>query len=158
MTTELEASRKPLYETDFLQWLETTVEQLKAQDYTNVDWENLIDEIETMGRNERRSLESNLVVVLHHLLKWQYQPAMRSSSWKGSIAEHRRRIRKALKDSPSLKPYLEEIFEECYVDAVEQAIAETDLPAENFPQSCPYTLLTTLDSGYLPNASVADYP
>jgi hypothetical protein len=151
MTTELEASRKNLYEADFLQWIETTVEQLKAQDYANVDWENLVDEIETMGRSERSSLKSNLVVVLMHLLKWQYQSERRSNSWKGSIAEHRRRIRNELKDSPSLKPYLEEIFDECYVDAVEQAIAETDLPAETFPRSCPYTVSATLDSSYLPN-------
>jgi len=125
MTTDIEASRKNLYETDFLQWIETTVAQLKAQDYANIDWENLIDEIETMGRSERRSLKSNLVVILMHLLKWQYQPERRSSSWKGSIVEHRRRIRNELKDSPSLKSYLEEIFEECYADAVEQAIAPT---------------------------------
>ena len=151
MTTELEASRKNLYEADFLQWIETTVEQLKAQDYANVDWENLVDEIETMGRSERSSLKSNLVVVLMHLLKWQYQSERRSNSWKGSIAEHRRRIRNELKDSPSLKPYLEEIFDECYVDAVEQAIAETDLPVETFPRSCPYTISTTLDSSYLPD-------
>jgi hypothetical protein len=157
MTTELEASHKNLYETDFLQWVETTVAQLKAQDYTNIDWENLIDEIEAMGRSERSSLESNLIVVLHHLLKWQYQPTRRSGSWKGSIAEHRRRIRKALKNSPSLKPYLEEVFDECYADAVEQAIAETDLPAETFPRSCPYTVSATLDSSYLPGVSVADY-
>jgi hypothetical protein len=150
MTTEIEASRKNLYETDFLQWIEMTVAQLKAQDYANIDWENLIDEIETMGRSERRSLKSNLVVILMHLLKWQYQPERRSSSWKGSIAEHRRRIRNELKDSPSLKSYLEESFEECYADAVEQAIAETDLPAETFPRSCPYTISATLDSSYLP--------
>ncbi|HEY9895025.1 MAG TPA: DUF29 domain-containing protein [Candidatus Sericytochromatia bacterium] len=150
MTTDIEASRKNLYETDFLQWIETTVAQLKAQDYANIDWENLIDEIETMGRSERRSLKSNLVVVLMHLLKWQYQPERRSSSWKGSIVEHRRRIRNELKDSPSLKSYLEEIFEECYADAVEQAIAETDFPTETFPRSCPYTISATLDSSYLP--------
>lgn len=59
-----------------------------------------------------------------HLLKWQYQPELRSGSWKGSIVEHRRRIRKALKESPSLKLYLEEVFAECYSEAVEQASAE----------------------------------
>ncbi len=151
MTTELEASRKHLYETDFLQWIETTAETLKTQDYANVDWENLIDEIESMGRSERRSLTSNLVVVLLHLLKWQYQPDRRTTSWKSSLIEHRRRIRDDLKDSPSLKPYLEDVFDECYKDAFEQAIAETDLPAETFPRSCPYTSAEALDSNYLPD-------
>ncbi|MBW4471244.1 MAG: DUF29 domain-containing protein [Stenomitos rutilans HA7619-LM2] len=150
MTTELEERRKNLYETDFVKWIETTAEQLKTQDYTNVDWENLIDEIEAMGRSERRSLTSNLVVVLLHLLKWQYQPERRIGSWKGSIVEHRQRIQNELKDSPSLKPYLEQIFAECYINAVERAIAETDLPAETFPRSCLYSISATLDSHYLP--------
>jgi hypothetical protein len=137
MTTELEANRQSLYEADYLKWIETTVEKLRVRDYSSVDWENLIEEIEDMGRSERKSLKSNLIVVLTHLLKWQYQPEFRSGSWKGSIVEHRRRIRDALKDSPSLKPYLQEVFAECYLDAVEQASAETELPVETFPKNVP---------------------
>jgi hypothetical protein len=87
MTTELDANRQSLYEVDYLRWIETTVERLRVRDYSSVDWENLIEEIEDMGRSERRSLESNLVVVLTHLLKWQFQPKFRSGSWKGSIAD-----------------------------------------------------------------------
>lgn len=151
MTTELEANRKTLYETDYLQWIETTVARLKAQDYAHIDWENLIDEIEDMGKRERKSLKSNLIIVLLHLLKWQYQPECRSGSWKGSIVEHRQRIHDDLKESPSLKPYLEQIFAECYVNAVERAIAETDLPTETFPRSCLYTSAEALDSSYLPD-------
>jgi hypothetical protein len=151
MTTELEANRRSLYKTDYLKWLDTTVQKLRTQDYSNIDWENLIEEIEDMGRSERRSLESNLIVVLTHLLKWQYQTELRSSSWKSSIVEHRRRIRKALKESPSLKPYLEEVLAECYSDAVEQASAETGLPVETFPQICSYTSLEIRDSQFLPN-------
>ncbi|TAE66541.1 MAG: DUF29 domain-containing protein, partial [Oscillatoriales cyanobacterium] len=99
MTTKLEVDRHKLYDTDYLRWIETTVEKLRSRDYSNIDWENLIEEIEDMGRSERRSLESNLVVIILHLLKWQFQPDRRSGSWKASIAEHRRRIRKAVKDS-----------------------------------------------------------
>ncbi len=84
-----------LYETDYLQWIETTIRKLRSQDYAGVDWENLIEEIEDMGRSEQRRLESNLIVVLLHLLKWQYQFECRSGSWAGSIVEHRRRIKKA---------------------------------------------------------------
>ena len=69
----LKTDHSTLYETDYLQWLETTVESVRHQDYTNVDWSNLIAEMEDMGRNERRSLENNLIVILLHLLKWQYQ-------------------------------------------------------------------------------------
>jgi hypothetical protein len=150
MTTELDANRKNLYEADYLKWIETTVEKLRVRDYSSVDWENLIEEIEDMGRSERKSLKSNLIVVLTHLLKWQYQPEFRSGSWKGSIVEHRRRIRDTLKDSPSLKPYLQEVFVECYLDAVEQASAETELPMETFPGECPYTSAEVLDSNFLP--------
>jgi hypothetical protein len=150
MTTELEPNQQSLYETDYLKWIETTVGKLRVQDYSNIDWDNLIEEIEDMGRSERRSLESNLIVVLTHLLKWQYQPDFRSGSWKGSIVKHCRRIRKALKESPSLKPYLEEVFAECYSDAVAQANAETGLSVETFPQLCPYTSADVIDSSFLP--------
>ena len=150
MKINLEANRHSLYETDYLKWIETTVEKLRGKDFSNIDWDNLIEEFEDMGRSERRSLESNLVVILLHLLKWQFQPELRSGSWKGSIAEHRRRIRKALKDSPSLKPYLEEVFAECYLDAIEQASAETGLPEATFPQLCPYTSTEALDSNFMP--------
>jgi hypothetical protein len=150
MTTELDANRQSLYEADYLKWIETTIEKLRVRDYSNIDWENLIEEIDDMGRSERKSLKSNLIVVLTHLLKWQYQPDFRSGSWKGSIVEHRRRIRDALKDSPSLKPYLQEVFAECYLDAVELASAETELPVETFPQECPYTPAEVLDSSFLP--------
>ncbi len=83
---------------------------------------------------------------------------MRCGSWKGSIVEHRRRIRKALKDSPSLKPYLEAQLDECYQDALEQAfgfavpegIAETGLTAEDFPQLLPYKSQDILNPDFLP--------
>ena len=80
MTAELQADQKSLYETDFVRWVETVVAQLQAQDYASVDWANLIEEIEEMSRRERKSLKSNLVVILLHLLKWQYQPEARSGS------------------------------------------------------------------------------
>ncbi len=142
----------PLYETDYQEWIETTVEKLHSRDYANVDWDNLIEEIEDMGRSERRSLESNLIVVLLDLLKWQYQPERRSGSWEGCIIEHRRRINKALKESPSLQPYLESIFAECYVEAVKQAKAETGLPLKMFPPQCPYELAVVVDDEFLPLA------
>lgn len=150
MTTEIETKQQSLYETDYLRWIETTLAQLQVRDYSNIDWENLIEEIGDMGRSERRSLESNLTVIITHLLKWQYQPNFRSGSWKGSIVEHRRRIRKALKESPSLKAYFEEILTECYGDAVKQAMAETMLSVEIFPQVCPYKSVEVLDDDFLP--------
>ncbi|OCR02308.1 hypothetical protein BCD67_20125 [Oscillatoriales cyanobacterium USR001] len=151
MVTEIEIKKNSLYETDYLQWIETTVEKLRSQDYSNVDWENLIEEIESMGRSDRKSFKSNLIVVLIHLLKWQFQPELRSGSWAGSIVEHRRRITDDIEDSPSLKPYLEEVLDKCYLAAIKQASAETGLALALFPQLCPYTSTEVLDGNFMPN-------
>lgn len=152
----LKADRQTLYETDYLHWIETTIEKLRSQDYVSVDWENLIEEIEDMGRGERRSLESNIIVVLLHLLKWQYQPERRSGSWESSIIEHRRRIKKALKESPSLKPHFESIIAECYAEAVKQARAEAGLPIKTFPAECPYELAEVTNNAFLPKNGEAE--
>lgn len=138
MTQTLINPSQTLYESDYLAWLENTLGKLRTQQYEQVDWENLIEEIETMGRSEKNVLESNLIIILLHLLKWQYQPQKRSGSWERSIIEHRRRVRKALQDSSSLKPYLVTILEESYAEAVKQAKAETGLPLATFPKACPY--------------------
>jgi hypothetical protein len=151
MSTDLQPSQQDLYTTDFVRWVETTVKQLRAQDYTNVDWANLIEEIEDMSRRERRSLESHLIVVFLHLLKWQFQPDYRGGSWRGSIREHRRRILRDLKDSPSLKPYFHEIFSDCYRSAREQAADETGRSLTTFPTESPYSPEQVLDSDFLPD-------
>ncbi len=151
MTTELQASQKSIYETDFVGWVETTVEQLRTQDYANVDWENLIEEIEDMGKSEKRAIYSNLKILLLHLLKYRYQPEKRSNSWLASMVEHRQRIKKAFKESPSLQPYFTEIFNECYQDARELAAAETGMAIDEFPAETPFTHEEVLNSDYLPN-------
>lgn len=148
--TSLKGNYQTLYETDYAEWIKATVEKLRSRDYNNVDWENLIEEIEDIGRNDRRSLKSNFIVVLLHLLKWQFQPDRRSGSWEGSIIEHRRRVREAIEESPSLQPYLESIFAECYTQAVKQAKAETRLPLETFPHQCLYQLADVLNDDFLP--------
>ena len=139
-----------LYDKDYLLWIEETLKKLRSKNYEKVDWDNLLEEIEDMGRSEKRALESNLIVLLLHLLKWQYQSEKRSGSWERSILEHRRRIKKALKDSPSLKPYLITILNESYSEAVKQAKAETKLSLDTFPHQCPYELTTILEDGFLP--------
>jgi flagellar biosynthesis regulator FlaF len=151
MTTERQIVQKSLYDRDFSKWLETTADQLRAKDYANLDWENLIDEIDTMGKRERRSLKSNLVILLLHLLKWQYQADQRSGSWKGSIVEHRQRIRDELEDSPSLQSYLIEILDAAYADGRDRAAAETSLAADRFPAECLYTIGQVLDRDFWPD-------
>ena len=156
MSTDLQTSQasqtgsKSLYKTDFVRWVDTTVKQLQAKNYGDVDWENLIEEVADMSRRERKRLKSNLIVVLLHLLKWHYQPNHRSGSWKGSIREHRRRMNEDLNDSPSLRPYFQDIFAECYASARDQVADETGLPLETFPMACPYSPQHSIDPSYLP--------
>jgi hypothetical protein len=140
----------PLYEQDYYHWLKTTAQQLRDGNLTALDIPNLLEEIEDMGRSERRSVYSNLKILLLHLLKYRYQPEMRSNSWLASIVEHRQRINKAFKDSPSLKPHYSEVFAEAYEESRELAAAETGLPIDDFPIDCPFSLEVILRSGYLP--------
>ncbi|WP_375510524.1 DUF29 domain-containing protein [uncultured Nostoc sp.] len=140
-----------LYDQDFYLWIETTAKQLKEGRFSEIDLENLIEEIECMARSEKHVLASNLVVLLMHLLKYKYQPEKRSNSWKGTIREHRRRLRITFKDSPSLKPYFQEVWIECYQDARKQASDETGLSLDTFGVDSPFTADECLDEDFLPN-------
>ncbi len=139
-----------LYESDFNLWLETQTHLLKQKQFTQMDIEHLIEEIEDMGNNRKDALESNLMRVLQHLLKWKYQPEKRSNSWRASITEHSLRLNKAIKKSPSLKPYFTNVYQECYQDARLVASRETGLDIKTFPLDCPFTPEQVLDPDYLP--------
>lgn len=139
-----------LYDRDYLAWIEATLQALRQQDYSSVDWENLIEEIAGMSRSEKRRVASNLRVIIMHLLKWQYQPARRSKSWKASIIEHRIRVKDNLKESPSLKPFVETEFLAIYRNAVKIAAVETGLSTNSFPTDCPYAIAQVLDEDFLP--------
>ena len=93
-----------LYDRDFALWTDTTVELLKAKQFQHIDLENLIEEIESMGKSQKSAIRNNLIVVLLHLLKWQYQPDRRSKSWSSSILEHRRRLRDDFLDTNTIAP------------------------------------------------------
>ncbi|MEO0540590.1 MAG: DUF29 domain-containing protein [Cyanobacteria bacterium P01_A01_bin.105] len=153
MTALQPPSVRALYDSDYLQWIATTVQQLQQGDYAQVDWANLIEEIADMGRRERQSLESNLTVLLLHLLKWRYQPSHRTRSWLGSIVEHRRRIHKAFRDSPSLKLYFEKVLGEAYTDAVAQAVVETGLSKGMFPGELEFSPAQIMDESFPPEIS-----
>lgn len=136
---------KTLYETDFNLWLEETVLLIKEGKLDRLDIENLLEEIEGMSRREKDAVESNLIRVLQHLLKWNYQPQKRSPSWAYTIIEHSRRLNKAFKNSPSLKRHFDDVFEESYAAACQAASVETQLPLVTFPQSCPFSKSDVLD-------------
>jgi Domain of unknown function DUF29 len=141
----------PLYERDFCLWVDEQVRLLREGRLQQLDVINLIDEIESLGIHEKKAVQSNLVVVLKHLLKYQFQPRRRSRSWLSSIAEHRRRLRTDFGTSPSLRPHARAQFEECYQDARRQALIETGLAADALPSTSPYTLEQALDPEFLPD-------
>ncbi|MBK1990440.1 DUF29 domain-containing protein [Sphaerospermopsis aphanizomenoides BCCUSP55] len=148
VTTSKTAIR--LYDTDFVAWTQETSELIRAGKWDGVDWEAVIEEIESLGRSDRRELKSRLEVLLQHLLKWQYQPSLRSASWQNTITEQRHRIDDLLQDSPSLNPYLEEVLAECYRRGKKLASNETGLTQNTFPADLPYTISQILDSEFLP--------
>ncbi len=141
---------KTLYEQDYNLWLLTTAQLLRDRQLEQIDYDNLIEEIESMGRSDKRALRSNLEQLLMHLLKWKYQANRRTGSWERSIKEHRNRILEDLEDSPSLNPYFDKIFNKCYQNALDYAACKTRLPLTTFPQNCPFTVKQILEAGFLP--------
>jgi len=142
----------PLYETDFYAWTQHQVSLLKAQQWDRLDTVNLIEEIETLGRKERQELRNRLGVLLGHLLKWQFQPEKRNNSWLSTIREQRVQIKLLLQDSPSLKPYLDEVFLAAYELGLALAIRETQLGEQLFPEICPYTPEQTMNPEFMPES------
>ena len=129
-----------LYDQDFYQWTHEQAELMKAGALSQLDIPNLIEEIESMGRSEKRELRSRLTVLLMHLLKWDYQPDRRSGSCKSTINTQRMDIEFVLKDNPSLKHNLEIVIDETYRFARQRVADETGLPESVFPLSCAYTV------------------
>jgi hypothetical protein len=143
--------RPSLYERDFNLWIEQQAALLRQKRLDELDVANLLEEIESMGRKDKKSIKSNLVIVLLHLLKHEFQPKRRSRSWLDSILEHRQRLRDDLKESPSLRGHLEAVLPDAYADARARAITQTGLSERAFPRTSPYTLEQSLDPEFLPD-------
>jgi hypothetical protein len=139
------------YNNDFYGWTQEQAALLRAGRLTDLDIENLIEEIETMGRSEKRELESRLTVLLQHLLKWQYQEGRRSKSWTLTIDVQRIQFRKTLKENPGLKPLIGEIIADAYQLAVVYAAKETNISKKVFPSQCPWTFDQITDDTFLPD-------
>jgi hypothetical protein len=139
-----------LYDTDFYQWTQAMANALRQGSWQDLDIDNLVEEIDSLGRSDKRALKNRLEVLFMHLLKWSYQPEHRSHSWQTTIVEQRLRIQDLLADSPSLKPYLKTEQGRCYANARKLAATETGLDIATFPQQCPFTLKAVLTEGFLP--------
>ncbi|CAK0746022.1 DUF29 domain-containing protein [Gammaproteobacteria bacterium] len=135
---------------DFYSWTRQQSTLLKQHQFSELDIMRLAEEVEDMGNHVYRQLTSRLEVLLMHLLKWQFQPALQSKNWRLTIAEQRRRIVKLLRKNPSLTTEFVETLADAYEDARHSAMLETGLELENFPEVCPYCLEDVLNQEFYP--------
>ena len=145
------------YEEDLYAWALKNAALLRAGRVSEIDVQHLAEELEDMGKSERRALRSQLHNLLLHLLKWQFQPSHRGVSWKLLLRNARHRIGIIIEDSPSLRPQIQVLILKEYPTARLDAIDETGLPEASFPQTCPYTLEQVIDIAYFPSAEEAKH-
>lgn len=138
------------YDTDFYAWANEQAALLRNRKLSEADIEHIADEIETMGRTEKRELVSRLTVLLAHLLKWRFQPERRGPSWEVTIANQRLDIADHLADNPSLKAEIDGFLATAYKRARGEAYAQTGLPRDVFPVQCPWTFQQAADPDFWP--------
>jgi len=140
------------YETDFYTWAMEQAAAIRAGHYSQLDIENIAEELESMGRSEKRALNSRLSVLLAHLLKWQYQPARRGNSWQLTIEGQRNHVIDLLDDNPGLKNQLDAILAHAYKQARIQASQETGIDKQHFPTLCPWEFSQIMNEDFYPQA------
>jgi hypothetical protein len=153
MVAELKKTDKSLYETDYNLWVLETVQKLQIRDVDALDWENLIEEVLGLSRSDKRKLESLLMRLIEHLLKlgyWEIEKERNQNHWKGEIRNFRFQIKRLLKDSPSLKPYIGELFEEYYQNSRKIVCDKSELPLSALPEHPIANLEQILDEDWLP--------
>ncbi len=138
------------YEDDFYAWTVEQARLLRTGELSAIDAANLAEEIESMGRSDRRELQSRLVVLTMHLLKWRLQPSARSRSCSATVEEQRLQIEPIFANSPSLRPLAAGMLAHAYAIARARAIAETGLADDLFPTLCPFALDEVLSPSLLP--------
>jgi Domain of unknown function DUF29 len=139
-----------LYDADFYAWTQEQAKLLRGKQWNQLDLLNLVEEIESLGKQQRQELRNRLGVLIGHLLKWEYQSQCRSRSWLATVRVQRRDILNLLKDNPSIKSALDDILKEAYQNARDLAMGETDLPEETFPVTCLYSLSDILSNNFYP--------
>ncbi|MDB9312945.1 DUF29 domain-containing protein [Spirulina sp. CS-785/01] len=153
MAKQLQQTNQKLYETDYNLWVLDTVKKLKERDFAALDLEELIDEILDLSRRSKKKVKSLLRNLFEHLLKlsyWESEVERNQFHWQGEIRNFRKQIRDELEDSPSLRNYLQGVFEECYEDAKEIVSDRSQLPLDAFPEKAIASLEQVLDENWLP--------
>lgn len=141
-----------LHDADFYAWTQQQTNLLRLGDFNLVDIENVIEELTSLGERDKRELKSRLILILLHLLKWQFQPARRGNSWRGTINGQRTELALILDDSPSLNRVAEESFVRCYELARKRAADETGLPISSLPEACPWAFEQVIAAEFWPRA------
>jgi hypothetical protein len=139
-----------LYNEDFYAWANEQAGLLRAGKLAEADIMHIAEEIESMGKGEKRELVSRLNVLLLHLLKWQYQPSHRGHSWRNSIRIQRREVTAHMADNPSLKALLSQAIDQAYGTAVIEAETETGLDGATFPVICEWSYEQIMDPDFWP--------
>ena len=153
MVSDLKQFSKTLYDTDYNLWVLETVAKLQKKDFENIDLENLIEEVSDLSRREKKKLKNLLIKLFEHLLKlkyWESEREYNQGHWQGEIRNFRQQINDELDDSPSLKPYLQDIFVECYQKGKSIASDRSQLPLNAFPASPIGNIEQILDENWLP--------
>ena len=144
-------SNAALYDVDFYAWANEQAALLRAGHLSEADIGNIAEEIESMGRSEKRELVNRLSILLAHLLKWRFQPGLRTSSWRATIQVQRLALARHLRDNPSLKTQLGEAVEDAYRVARISAAGQTGLPDETFPKTCHWSFEQMMDEAFWPD-------
>lgn len=150
-----------LYQTNYAVWAQRNADLLRARRFEELDIEHLLEELSDMSKSDRRELHSRLLVLLAHLLKWQFQyrslserwREFKGDSWRSTIIEQRAQLDGLLRQSPGLKSAVEEAIAEAYPVAVRLAGKETGMPKVSFPDACPYSSAQILDEDYYPETA-----
>ena len=150
MATKIRQGAAQLYDRDFVRWTEEQASAMRDGRLEAMDLDNLAEEIESLGKRDRRRLKSRLTILIVHLLKWRWQPDHRSGSWESTIRTQRDDIQQLLDDSPSLRRDVAAFTRERYVMARRNAAAETGLPLDMFPENCPFAVDEILSEEWLP--------
>jgi hypothetical protein len=143
-------SNSTLYEQDFYAWANEQAALLRAGRLSEADIEHVAEEIESMGKTEKRELVNRLTVLLLHLLKWQFQPGRRGASWQATIRVQRRDLTAHLVDNPSLKATFSQATEQAYGNAVIEAGAKIGFPERTFPEVCPWSFEQMMAEDFWP--------
>ncbi|MBF0608287.1 MAG: DUF29 domain-containing protein [Magnetococcales bacterium] len=141
---------RALYEVDFYQWAFHNADLLRQGRLTEIDIENIVEELEGMARNNKRELASRIMVLIKHLLKWQYQPKRRCRSWNITIDNQRTDIERLIEDNPSLKNEIEAVIAKEFITAKRKFENETGISASELPKNCTYTFEQLMDYSFRP--------